>query len=251
LDFEVNKHTLIPRPETELLVELATKEILQAKSYKLQPKAGPPMAEKTTIIDIGTGSGNIIISLAKNLSSRHPELNSESPRCRPTYDIGMTNLSFIAVDISKEALRIARRNIKRHKLEKKIKVIHSDLLIFFLEKKINSKSEILNSKNYKLIIVANLPYLSQEIYSATDPTVKRFEPRSALLSEKEGLYHYERLLEQIKEITNYGLLVTSYLEFSPEQKLPLQDLVKKIFPKARIRFHKDLSGRWRVVEIIL
>jgi len=104
-----------------------------------------------------------------------------------------------------------------------------------------------------LIILANLPYLSNKLYRATAPTVKNFEPKSALYSPKAGLEHYEKLLKQIKILTNHYSLFTvhCFLEFSPEQKKALIVLVKKILPFAKIRFQKDLAGKWRVCIIDL
>ncbi|MBU0670870.1 hypothetical protein KKF29_01790, partial [Patescibacteria group bacterium] len=101
-----------------------------------------------------------------------------------------------------------------------------------------------------LIIVANLPYLSKKIYNTTSSDVKNFEPKLALLSKDEGLYYYEKLFKQIKiMLTNYESLVTLIIEFSPEQKVKLQKLAKKYFPKTRLKFQKDLAGKWRVCDL--
>ena len=208
LDFNVNQNTLIPRPETELLVE----EII-----KLEPK-------NKTILDIGTGSGNIIIALAKNLKEKN---------------------NFFAADISKKALTISKRNAKDHDVDKKINFIKSDLLKYF----INNNSTIKQFNN--LIIVANLPYLSKDIYNNTTPDVKNFEPKSALLSEDSGLSHYEKLFSQIRDliVSRYAFRVTCFIEFSPEQKPFIAKLVKKCFPEANIKFKRDLARKWRVAEI--
>jgi release factor glutamine methyltransferase len=92
LDFYVDKHVLIPRPETELLVE---QTILRAKQYK-----------NPVIIDVGTGCGVIVVSLVKNL---------------PDAEI-------FAVDISKAALKVAARNCLAHDVEDRVKLLHGDLL---------------------------------------------------------------------------------------------------------------------------
>ncbi|HRY82234.1 MAG TPA: peptide chain release factor N(5)-glutamine methyltransferase [Candidatus Moranbacteria bacterium] len=211
LDFKVNKHVLIPRPETEHLVE----EVL-----KISPK-------NSTIIDLGTGSGNIIISLAKNLKTRN---------------------KFIGIDISKKALCVAEYNAKKNKVDKKIKFIQSDLLNYFF-----TKSQKLKAN--KLIIVANLPYLSEIIYSKTSPDVKNFEPKSALLSGIDGLNHYEKLFRQIKKLEAKSYppageagKLKAILEISPEQKQKISKLIKKYFPKAKVEFQKDLAGKWRVAS---
>lgn len=217
LDFRVNKYTLIPRPETELLVE---------KTLKLDSK-------NKTIIDVGTGSGNIIISLAKNL-------------CRHCHSRGSGNdIKFFGIDISKKALSVAKYNAKKNKVAKKINFIQSNLLNYFL------KNNWQNKKFNNLVIAANLPYLSQKIYSAAMPDVKNFEPKSALLSCNSGLYHYEKLLRQIKKIkeTYFLFSVSCFFEISPEQKSQLQKIIEQIFPESIVKFHKDLARKWRVAEI--
>ncbi len=210
LDFKVTKNTLIPRPETEIIVE----EVL-----KLNPK-------NKVVIDVGTGSGNIIISLAKKIQEKN---------------------IFFGIDISEKALRIAKQNAKRNDLDEKIKFFNGDLLLPLIK---NRKLEI---KNSKFIILANLPYLSKKIYGAAPKDVKNYEPKSALYSPREGLAHYEKLLKQI------GLLQTIInqeskiiiLEISPEQKSKLRPIIKNYLPKAKIEFQKDLAGKWRVCKIFI
>ncbi len=222
LAFLVNKHTLIPRPETELVTDLVLDKLRNLLRNKLR---------NTSIIDIGTGSGNIIISIAHNIQHE-------------THNIKHATKLY-GIDISKEALKVARKNAKLHKVNENIKFLQGDLLL-----------PISKSKNYKpeagnLIITANLPYLSKEIYNSTPRDVKNFEPKSALHSPKSGLAHYERLLKQIQKMLKecYMLHVTCYMEISPEQKPLLLLLVKNFFPKTKIRFHKDLAGKWRICEV--
>ena len=226
LDFIVNKNTLVPRPETELLVELA----LDESKVKGQ---GP----KVRIVDIGTGSGNIIISIVKALESTKQKLQT---------------MNYLGIDISKEALKIAKKNAKIHGVDKKIKFLHGNLLYPLL--KTNKLTKLIRQPaDYKLIIVANLPYLSKEIYSSAPNDVKKYEPKSALYSANNGLSHYNRLLEQLKKIhdTYYLIHTTCILEFSPEQKQPLTKLIRDILPNAKTFFIKDLSGRWRICKINL
>lgn len=172
LDFKVNKHTLIPRPETEILVE---------NILKMNPK-------NKTIFDLGTGSGNIIISLAKNLKNKN---------------------NYFGVDISLKALAVAKHNAKKNKVEKKIKFIKSDLLNYFI------KNNLIIKKFNNLIIIANLPYLSKKIYSSCTNNVKKFEPKSALLSGIDGLDHYEKLFQQLKKISLIIDNCLLILEISP------------------------------------
>ncbi|EKE11782.1 MAG: hypothetical protein ACD_15C00026G0001 [uncultured bacterium] len=223
LPFLVSPATLIPRPETELMVETALEELPASPAGKLK-----------TIIDVGTGSGNIIVSIAANYKP-------------PASPAGRQTTNYFAIDISKEALKIAKKNAKLNEVSEKIKFLHGSLLEPFI-KNIFYK---LTTTNHKLIILANLPYLSKEIYSATQPTVKKYEPKPALYSAKAGLAHYEKLLKQIKSLrtTNHKLQTTLMFEISPEQKTKIFPLIKKYFPEARIEFKKDLAQKWRICKI--
>lgn len=219
LDFEVNKNTLIPRPETELLVELALQE-LRIKNQDLR------------IIDVGTGSGCIIVSIAHNIE--HTTWNMEQKK----------RINLFATDISNDALKIAKQNAKKHNVDKKIKFLKGDLLNPIIK---NSKLKIENST---ILIVANLPYLSKEIYFATSDDVKNFEPKSALYSPREGLAHYEKLFKQISELKKYSALdILCLIEISPEQKSLLEKIIPTYLPKAKIKFHKDLCSLWRMCGI--
>lgn len=210
MDFIVTKDTLVPRPETEMLVDLAIEEI---KKRKMRGE------KKITIVDVGTGSGNIIISLAKQFN----------------------NHEFLGLDISKNALTVARRNAKKHNVNKKIKFLRSDLL-----EKLFSNKTIKQYNN--IIITANLPYLSRAAYDNTTKDVRNFEPKSALISKQKGLNHYYRLLKSLKN--NYKLRsITLFLEISPEQKLALKKYVSKLFSDAQIETKKDLASRERVMKI--
>jgi len=250
LDFKVNKHTLIPRPETELLVDLVLRD-LKAESCKLQ----------TNFIDVGTGSGNIIISLACNMQ---PETHS--------------NINFYGVDISQKALAIAKYNAKKNKVAEQINPAPSQKMATFQEKICRHHQSLRNApklsgrcginfiesdmleyfiKNHSLlignlIILANLPYLSQEIYNSAPTTVKKYEPKSALYSGNNGLAHYEKLLKHIKQLQKlscFMLCVSCFMEISPEQKIPLLKIIEQHFPQAKTGFFKDLAGKWRVVKI--
>lgn len=206
LDFIVNKNILIPRPETELLVELALQEIHDTKY--------------NAIIDVGTGSGNIIVSIAKNVPAKRKN-----------------KINFFAIDISKKSLQVAKANARKNKVEKKIKFTQSDMLEYFLKNKIEFEN---------ILIIANLPYVSPEIFQKNKSNLK-FEPKTALLSQNNGLAHYINLFEQIR------LLITGHcsliIEISPEQKPEIGHIIKKYLPKSKVKFFKDLAGKWRMAEI--
>ena len=219
LEFKVNKNTLIPRPETELIVE---------NVLKLKPK-------NTIIIDVGTGSGNIIISLAKNFKVKN---------------------TFFATDISSKALDIARQNAKKHKLDKKIEFLHGNLLRPIIQNSLANPKDRLGQAKFKIqnyLIVANLPYLSSRIYNSAPKDVKNYEPKSALLSSDNGLAHYKKFFQQINKISkSYKLkAISCFLEFSPEQKIQLEKAIRTAFPQCSITFFEDLAGKVRIVQIKL
>jgi len=174
------------------------------------------------IIDIGTGSGNIIISILKNIPEKIR---------KKKY--------FYAVDISGKALKVAKANAKKHRVRKKINFIQADLLAYFLKKKIKFEN---------VFVVANLPYVSPALYKKNNYNLK-FEPVMALRSLDKGLAHYKKMLRQAR------LLITShcvlFLEISPEQKPEIYQIIKKILPKAKTKFFKDLAGKWRIAVILI
>ena len=225
LDFLVNKNVLIPRPETELLVEEVINKIFLLDPRWSLSSCNGGRDDKLMLIDIGTGSGNIIISIVKNIPEKIQE-----------------RMEFYAVDLSEKALAVAKKNAKRHRVVKSIQFIKSDMLKFFLEKKMKLKGNV--------VIVANLPYVSPALYQKYRPGDLHFEPKKALLSENRGIRHYKNLLQQIKKILIpnhcYPIVV---LEISPEQKLSLNKIIKDIFPKAKVYFQKDLAGKWRMAII--
>jgi release factor glutamine methyltransferase len=213
LEFLVNKDVLIPRPETELLVEHVLNKI-QNTRYRIPD----------TIIDIGTGSGNIIISITKNIPEKI-----------------RNKINFYAIDISKESLQITKKNSKKNKVGKEIKFVQSSILEYFVKRKIKLEN---------IFIVANLPYVSPALYKKNKNNLK-YEPKKALVSNRKGLNHYTKLLREIREINKkYCVLrVACCVEISPEQKPEIGRIIKKYLPEAKTKFFKDLAGKWRVVEI--
>lgn len=141
-DFEVNEDVLIPRPETEILVEEILKESLDGKK----------------ILDIGTGSGAIAVSLGLNSSAK-----------------------ITASDISEKAIKMAVKNAEN--LGAKVDFIISDLF-----ENIEGKFDI---------IVSNPPYLTEKEYDEVD-SLLYFEPKNALVGGKEGFEIYQRIIENSK-----------------------------------------------------
>lgn len=205
LDFRVSPAVLVPRPESELLVEYA----IEAAQKK----------EKPLIIDVGTGSGAIIISLARELKKIAPKV--------------FRSASFSAIDISSDALAVARENAKRRRLDKKISFYRGDLLSP-LKNKLNDKD---------LIITANLPYLTPAQIK-NSPTISR-EPRLALDGGPDGLKYYRRLFGQLAKSKCRSLSLAC--EIDPSQARAICRLAKIL--KGDIEIQKDLAGRKRVLII--
>lgn len=212
--FIVNRHTLIPRPETEQLIDLAVSELqtLSAANTK-----------QIDVIDIGTGSGAIIVSLVKTLlATRHSQ-----PVTR-----------FYAIDASKRALMVAQENAKRLGVEQHIQFLRGNLLRpFFKRRKIQDAK-------YK-IILANLPYLTDAEMKHLQPEV-RFEPTSALLGGEDGLDIYRVFFQQL---TALNQSFTAICEIAPQQKKTLSKMLKTSLPSATIDFFKDFSKRIRFIRI--
>lgn len=226
LDFRVTPDVLIPRPETELLVELALDRISNVES------------RISNVIDVGTGSGAIIIALAVILSTKREESQRSFVRKRPQDDI-----NFIAADISKSALKIAKQNARRHGVAKRIKFMRGNLLdplfrLPFMRGKMSGG---------RSLIIANLPYLTPAQFNS-NPNLAH-EPRSALVGGSDGLKYYRRLFEQASKFHIQNSIFL--LEHDPSQKQKLARLAKKYFPKAKLKFHRDLSDNQRISEIIL
>lgn len=211
LDFKVNKNVLVPRPETEILIET----ILSYTNKKVNG---------LDFLDIGTGSGAIILTLAKEIKKQSPSL----------FD----NSSFLGLDISAAALNVARQNSKMQKLDKKIAFLESDLL---------SKLAARALENSHLAIAANLPYLTPK-QIRKEPSISR-EPKLALVGGPDGLKYYRALFRQLKKIKFASLFLVC--EINPEQAKTIKLDAQRIWPKARLKIIKDLSRQSRFISISL
>ena len=191
--FYVNKGTLIPRPETELLVD----KIL--KIYE---------GKKISILDIGTGSGCIIISILSSLK----------------------NSNGIGIDISKNAILTAKKNVLKHKLTKRVK---------FLNKSLNN----IFGKKFDLI-VSNPPYIGSKDIKNLSDDIKRHEPRIALDGGNDGLDLIKKVIYKSKYILKTkGMLA---LEIGNEQFIKVSKIL--IDNNFRIKhFVKDYKTNVRCV----
>lgn len=201
LDFKVTKNVLVPRPESELMIDEALKIINPQKN--------------TLVIDIGTGSGCLIITLLHELKKKKIQFKG------------------IALDISSKALTVAKQNAKQLKVTK-VDFLKSDLLSAILKK------PSLIKKATQIIILANLPYVTpQEIKK--EKSISK-EPKLALDGGKDGLVLYRELKKQLtssKELSRASL--TMLCEINPHQS----STFRKIWQE-RVIFKKDMSGKIRV-----
>jgi release factor glutamine methyltransferase len=220
-DFIVNRDVLIPRPETELMIE----KTLELTTYNSQLTTQEK--KYSIIIDIGTGSGCIIISLAKKIN-----------------ELGIKNYELWGIDISKKALKISRQNAKLNNVQKNIKFLQGNLL----EPILKNNKFIPKFKNKKIIILSNLPYLTPSQIKKS-PSIK-YEPRLALSAGPDGLKYYRQLLKQLKIIpgdTYQGIII--FCEIDHRQTEKFINLLKKNLPTARWQIIKDLSKKNRLIKI--
>lgn len=191
--FSVNKDTLIPRPETEELVEYCLEE---------NPES------KLTVVDIGTGTGAIAVSLKLERS----------------------DWQIFAVDLSEGALKVAKENAQKMKAD----------VTFFLG---DGLAPVLD--NTIDILISNPPYISADEWALMDGSVKKYEPHMALFAENQGLAIYEQLIEEAKDcLSPTGKI---YFEIGFQQGEAVKKMIAAAFPEKKVRVVKDLSGNDRMI----
>lgn len=233
LDFIVNKNVLIPRPDTEIMIEEVlkkTSEIASLRSQNQKPhfldvasvaKQSALLNTKINLIDIGTGSGCIPITLAHTFKQNK-------------------NINVLASDVSTAALKVAAQNAKNNKV--KVTFLKGDLLTPILKNKILTQQ-------IPLIITANLPYLTASQIKK-EPSIHK-EPYLALYGGKDGLVLYKKLLEQIKKLLLKQSIPFIFLEIDPSQVIKIKKLITKILPLSSTEIKKDLGNKNRLVIITL
>ena len=195
LNFFVNENVLIPRQDTEILVEEVIKIAQKTHSKK--------------ILDLCTGSGAIAVSLAKYL---------------PESEI-------TAIDISKEALNIAKKNAANNEVDKQITFINSDMFDNLKDKKFD-------------MIVSNPPYIKQSVIEELDNEVKK-EPYIALNGGEDGLDFYKKIIKESFQYLKYqGYLC---LEIGFDQKIDVIELIENEEKFDNTYSKKDLYGMDRIV----
>lgn len=204
LDFFVDEGVLVPRPDTEVLVEKII-DIVEKGYFKDN--------EPLNILDIGTGSGAITLSLAHYIKN-----------------------SFVySVDISKKALEIANKNMMNLELENRVKLLEGDLLD-------KLDDDFINKFN---IIVSNPPYIPSKDIDDLQIEVSKFEPRLALDGGLDGLDFYKRIIDKAPlYLKENGLLA---FEIGYNQAKELKNLLVENGCFRDVEIIKDLGSNDRVV----
>ena len=190
-DFYIDERVLIPRPDTEILVEQIIKEEIS------QPR----------ILEIGVGSGAIAITL----------------------DLLIKNSSVTGVDISEEAIEVAKRN--NDKLGAHVSFLQGDLFQPVKNEKFD-------------IIVSNPPYIGLEEYNSLEKNVKDFEPKLALYAENKGMYFYEKIIEQSFDFLSKSGILAFEVGYSQSEIVKKLMLIRGF---TAIKIIQDLAGVNRVV----
>ncbi len=200
LEFFVSPAVLIPRPETELLIHHVVDHVHTLSN--------------ATIVDVGTGSGCVAITLAARLNGRR----------------------IFAIDRSPEALGVAQVNAMRHGVRDRIEWLKGDLLAP-LRGRLSERAVD--------VIVSNPPYISESDWAGLEPEVRVFEPRMALVGGEQGTEFHERLLRESWEfLVPGGLLI---MEMGAGQAPIVRQLVEQIGGYAGLRIIEDAAGIERVV----
>jgi release factor glutamine methyltransferase len=204
LRFDVSEHVLIPRPETEFVVIAALDIVKEYFNSDTNVQSLP-----CHVVDVGTGSGAIAITLATELSG----------------------IQVTAVDLSTAALEVARKNATSHEVNDRIEFIEQDLLEGASDAKFD-------------IVVSNPPYVTSEEYEALSRNVREYEPQLALESGPTGMECYQRLVPQAAARLNDGGWLV--LETSPMLMEQLKTLVSET-GFGKIATVADLAGHQRIL----
>ncbi|MBW2652951.1 MAG: peptide chain release factor N(5)-glutamine methyltransferase, partial [Deltaproteobacteria bacterium] len=203
LDFKLTKAVLVPRPETEILVEETLRECAQRKDKK----------SLISILELGTGSGIIAVSLAKAIKQ----------------------ITLVATYISLEIIKVAVENAHLHKV--------NDKITFYLGRYLQG---IKQKENRFDFIVSNPPYLSKSDWERAQPEIREHEPPDSLLGGEDGMDFYRTIIPDTSNLLSEdGCLL---LEVGIGQTEIVSGMIEKTASYSRVELIKDLSGIKRVVK---
>lgn len=206
LHFYVDQRVLIPRPETEILVREALCELSRMT------------ADSPTIVDIGTGSGAIIISIAHYLAQQQD----------------LHRFRFFATDLSEDALTVAKINAKEHGVDSLIEFRQGSLL------------EALPQEVASIdLLVSNPPYIPASDKNLIQPEVVDYEPHLALFADDDGMAVYRELMRQSRPVLNKSALIVC--EVGLLQSIQVADLMRSTWPDISVRMVRDAQAIERIV----
>jgi release factor glutamine methyltransferase len=214
LAFGTDARALIPRPETERLVELAEAEVLRRLAAAPRAVGAPPIR----IADVGTGSGAVAVALVVALKRRRVS----------------DEFTIMATELSPEALELARENAVGHAAADRIRFVEADLLPGYIEFPFD-------------LVLGNLPYVRSAALPEL-PVATSFEPPLALDGGPDGLDLVRGLLERLRD----GALAPdgeALLEIGGDQGQAIAAVVEEIVPGWTCRIERDLGGLPRVARI--
>lgn len=213
LAFSTDPRALIPRPETERLVELAERDVLRRLTAAPRPVGSRPIR----VADVGTGCGTVAVALAVSLRRRRI----------------VNEIEILGTDESPDALDLARENAVGHSVGDRVRFVEADLLPPVVVDPFD-------------LVLANLPYVRSDAL-ATLAVAASFEPGEALDGGPDGLAVIRRLLERLPEAVAPGGV--ALLEIGADQGGAIVDAVAATLPGWPVAVEPDLAGAPRVARV--
>jgi release factor glutamine methyltransferase len=229
LAFSVDARALIPRPETELMVDEAERDV----AWRLTSAPRPAGTPKIRVVDVGTGSGAVAVALATRLGLRRM----------------LSEVAIVAADCSAEALSLAKENAVAHAVADAIEFVVADLVPGISGGAAPSGpvgGAVSGPATPFDVVLANLPYIPSADVDRL-PVAASFEPRLALDGGPDGLAIVGRLIGLLPSILSAD--GSAYLEIGWDQRFAVEALAARLPGEWSCEIKQDLSGRDRLVEI--